>query len=146
MEIRIRKAGETDRAAVTALMHEDTSSSGEGSPLTEDYVSTYLASPNSCILLADTGEGTAGLLSYSIRPDLFHAGNSALIEDLFVREKFRNRGIGRKLVEAVLESLAETDCREVSVTVMPENRDAIRFYRRLGLVDEAVYLEKHFRS
>ncbi len=33
---------------------------------------------------------------------------------------------------------------EVSVTTMPDNQGAIRFYKRHGLVDEAVFLEKHF--
>jgi len=29
---------------------------------------------------------------------------------------------------------------------MPDNAGALRFYRTYGLVDEAVFLEKHFQT
>jgi ribosomal protein S18 acetylase RimI-like enzyme len=35
-------------------------------------------------------------------------------------------------------------CAEVSVSTLSDNEDAQRFYRSHGLVDEAVFLEKHF--
>jgi len=39
-----------------------------------------------------------------------------------------------------MESLG---CAEVSVSTMPDNVDALQFYKAHGLVDEAILLEKH---
>jgi ribosomal protein S18 acetylase RimI-like enzyme len=78
-----------------------------------------------------------------IRPNLYHAANSALIEELVVRESARGRGVGGALMSELLRRLSAQGCAEVSVTTMPDNDGAIRFYRSHGLVDEAVFLEKH---
>jgi len=86
----------------------------------------------------------AGLLSYSVRPDLYHAGNSALIEELVVDEACRGEEIGSALMASFIEELKELDCREVCLAVMPDNEPAIRFYRSHGLVEEALFLERHF--
>jgi ribosomal protein S18 acetylase RimI-like enzyme len=42
--------------------------------------------------------------------------------------------------------LVSLECVEVSVTTLPDNQEAIAFYKSHGMVDEAVYLEKHFSS
>ena len=39
--------------------------------------------------------------------------------------------------------LMKMECAEVSVAVMPGNLEAIRFYKRQGLIEEALLLENH---
>jgi len=140
----IREAAPSDGVAVVALIHELAESGGETSPLTEAYVIAYLASPGSYVLLAEQEGGAVGLLSYSVRPNLYHAGDSALIEELVVADDWRGQGVGGALLQELLARLEKAGCAEVSVTTMPDNEGAIRFYRSHGLVDEAVFLEKHF--
>jgi len=142
-EIEIRGAGPGDAAAITALIHELAGTYGEASPLTAAYAREYLAVPGCHVLLAERAGRTAGLLSYSVRPNLYHAGPTALIEELVVAEEARGSGVGGALLEHLLAHLATSGCAEVSVTTMPDNEGAQRFYRAHGLVDEAVLLEKH---
>ncbi len=144
--IQIREAGPGDEATVTVLIHELAAASGETSPLTEGYARNYLATPGSHVLLAKNAGRIAGLLSYSVRPNLYHAGPSALIEELVVAEVERGQGVGSALLEHLLALLKAAGCTEVSVTTLPENEGAQRFYRAHGLVDEAVFLEKHLDS
>jgi ribosomal protein S18 acetylase RimI-like enzyme len=144
--MRIRDAGPEDAAAVVALVQEQAAEDGEASPLDEAFARGYLAGPERGVLLAVEEGESIGLLSYSVRPDLFHAGGSALIEELLVRAPYRGKGVGTVLVRTLLERLEGLGCAEVSVTTMPDNRGAIRFYRQLGLAEEAIYLEKHFES
>lgn len=146
MTCSVRKATVADAPRMVALVKELVSDMGEASPVTGDYVSTYLEFPGSAALLADEGGEIVGLLSYSVRPGLFHAGDSALIEELIVTRASRGKGVGGMLVDALLALLDQEGCAEVSVTTMPDNAGALRFYRSHGLVDEAVYLEKHFRE
>jgi ribosomal protein S18 acetylase RimI-like enzyme len=117
---------------------------GPDSPLTEEYARRYLARPGNGILLAAADGQAAGLLSYSLRPSLYHAGEACLIEELVVTGQAQSRGIGSALVRALLERLAGRGCVEVSVSTMPGNARAVAFYRRHGFTDEAVFLERHF--
>jgi ribosomal protein S18 acetylase RimI-like enzyme len=139
-DIVVRKAQAEDAEVVVGLIKQ----LGSDSSITAAYVSSYLEGTNNKILLAERQGRVDGLLSYSVRPDLFHAGNSMLIEELVVDENFRGEGVGSLLINALMERLKELDCREVCLAVMPDNEPAIRFYRSHGLVEQALFLEKHF--
>jgi ribosomal protein S18 acetylase RimI-like enzyme len=173
MYIVVRPAAVADAPRIADLVKELAASVGESSPITAAYVEAYLQSHGNGVLVAEdkppgphdppgphnqsipgctsstsiTADGRpplVGLISFSVRPNLFHAANSALIEELVVAESYRGRGVGGALVQTLLAKLEKDGCAEVSVTVMPDNAGALRFYRAHGLVDEAVYLEKHF--
>ena len=143
MDIKIRDALPADARAVTALVRGMAEEDKEHSPITEAYVAEYRAAPGSGILVAELEGSPAGVLSYSIRPGLFHAAPSCLIELLWVRADARGRGAGRTLLKMLLARAAALGCAEVSVSTMPGNAGAIRFYRRHGLTEEAVFLESH---
>ena len=144
MRIQVRAAVAGDEAAIVALIQELAETIGEASPVTTAYVAEYLGTPGSKVLLAEENGRGIGLLSCSLRPNLYHAGSSALIEELVVAASHRGSGAGHAMMTALLQDLEAQGCAEVSVTTMPENEGAQRFYKSLGLTDEAVFLEKHF--
>lgn len=139
-DIVIREATAQDAGDVVRLIRQ----LGDDSEVTEEYVGHYLSGTDRCILLAERDEVVAGLLSYSMRADLFHAGISVLIEELVVDEGCRGNGIGGMLVDELMKRAQRLNCKEVCLAVMPDNDEAIRFYKRHGLVEEALFLEKHF--
>ena len=143
MTIAIRTARLEDSTEIVRLISEHASLTNETSPLTRAYLATYLASPISTILVAEADRQVVGLLSWSVRPDLYHAGNVCLIEELVVQQELRDQGIGGALMQELFSRLADHGCVEVSVAVMPENIQAIGFYRSHGLCDEALSLELH---
>jgi len=143
MNLPVREATAADARAIVELIRELAQSAGESSPITEQYAQEYLACPGSYVLLAAENDCVVGLLSYSIRPNLFHASNSCLIEELIVRDSHRGRGVGSALMAEVLDRAALT-CAEVSVSTLPDNTEAQRFYQSHGLTDKAVFLERHF--
>jgi ribosomal protein S18 acetylase RimI-like enzyme len=143
--MRVRDAVLADGEAVVELIRELAEGEGESSPLDRGFVARYLESPISRILLAEEQGQVVGLLSYSIRPDLYHAGHTALIEELVVAAGRRGQGIGSALMAELLERAARQGWAEVSVSTMPDNAGAQRFYRRHGLGEEAVFLEKHLK-
>jgi ribosomal protein S18 acetylase RimI-like enzyme len=64
------------------------------------------------------------------------------IYDIFVKEEFRGKGIGKMLVEK-----AENYCREkgysrLSLMVSTSNQRAINLYTRMGLRPEQIYMGK----
>jgi len=54
------------------------------------------------------------------------------LEDLFVREKFRSRGIGKALLAAVARIAVEEDCYGMHWEVLDWNQKAIELYQALG--------------
>ena len=60
------------------------------------------------------------------------AGAALYLEDLFVREKFRSRGIGKALLAAVARIAVEQDCYGMHWEVLDWNRKAIELYQALG--------------
>ena len=59
-------------------------------------------------------------------------GPSVFLEDLFVREAFRGRGIGRSLISHVASVAKQEGCVGLRWDVLAWNERAIEFYRRLG--------------
>ena len=59
------------------------------------------------------------------RPGLF-------LEDLFVRQEFRGRGIGKAMLAAVAAIAQRENCYGIRWEVLDWNRPAIDFYKSLG--------------
>jgi ribosomal protein S18 acetylase RimI-like enzyme len=141
--IEIRTATLKDIPLIVRLIQELAATSGEESPINNAYVEEYLAAPGSFVLLASDRGVISGLLSYSVRPDLYHAGLCCMVEELVVTQDKRSQGIGGALLQALLSQAQAEGWAEVSVGVMSDNHRALAFYRRHGLVDDALLLEKH---
>jgi ribosomal-protein-alanine N-acetyltransferase len=58
--------------------------------------------------------------------------DSGLIVSVAVKKEWRRRGIGRRLVEKLLENFKKEGMKIVFLHVREENRDAINFYQALG--------------
>jgi L-phenylalanine/L-methionine N-acetyltransferase len=78
--------------------------------------------------------GTACLVAFHGR--LSHCGE---IEHLMVHDVFQGRGIGRQLMEALLD-IADNylGLVRVELLVYPDNASAVRLYERLGFAHEGV--------
>lgn len=68
-----------------------------------------------------------------------HMGNRGgacdWLEDIFVREELRGRGIGGRAIEMVWEMLREKGLETMYLEVVPANEAAIRLYHRLGFTN-----------
>jgi len=144
--VTLREATSVDAPAIVLLIRTLVRVMDVVSPVDEAYVREYIASPGSGILVADDGGQVVGLLSYSLRPSLVHAGRSCVIEELVIDQKTQRQGVGARLVEDLLRRAAEWGCVEVSVTTLAGQRGAIEFHKERGFSDDAVLLEKHLSS
>jgi GNAT superfamily N-acetyltransferase len=60
------------------------------------------------------------------------AGRGLFLEDLFVREAFRGRGIGKALLAAVARIAVDEGCYGIHWEVLDWNEKAIELYKALG--------------
>ena len=63
-------------------------------------------------------------------------GREGLVDEIFVAEGSRGRGLGGVLLSAVLEAARAAGCRTLFLETERPNEAARRLYRRHGLVDE----------
>jgi ribosomal protein S18 acetylase RimI-like enzyme len=146
MAITIRPALLSDGASIVEIFRElDEEEAGEKSQVSPAYVETYLSSLSNAILIAEWEGQFAGLLSYAIRLDLWHAAPCLFIEQIAIKRSLRGKGIGTVLIEHILHKAREMGCAEIALTVGRENTGAQALYRRLGIDEETVCLEKHFQ-
>lgn len=82
-------------------------------------------------LIAEWDEQPAG---YALFFDYYStwAGRGLFLEDLFVRQAFRSRGIGKALLAAVARIAVEEHCYGIHWEVLDWNEKAIEFYTQLG--------------
>jgi GNAT superfamily N-acetyltransferase len=140
--IDLRPLGRDDFADALALARElyalNTDSDAE--PLRPEYealVGDVDATP--FLALAD---GThAGLIVHRFRRRLNHATFEGWVSDLFVRERFRGRGIGRMLLDAAIAEWRLRGGHQVELEVSYDRTVARRLYEAAGFVDRGKYFE-----
>ena len=78
-----------------------------------------------------------------------HKGDAVLtdvktlyIDDLCVDETLRGQHIGRTLYEAALSLARENGCYNVTLNVWSCNPSAMRFYERMDMAPQKIYMEK----
>lgn len=59
-------------------------------------------------------------------------GKSLYMDDLYVREKYRGRGVGTLLINRIISLAKEEDCNRLRWQVSNWNHPAIKFYKSLG--------------
>jgi GNAT superfamily N-acetyltransferase len=77
------------------------------------------------------GEAT-GYASFFYFYSTFQGRPALFLEDLFVLDKFRGKGIGKALLVAVAKLAIEEKCFGLRWEVLDWNRPAIKFYEKLG--------------
>ena len=135
---QIRQANADDAEAVADLAAE----LAQSFPFSRtSFGLTYpalLAVADACLLLAVDGEERLGYL-LGFRHLTFYAnGPVGWVEEVFIRDQDRGRGIGRALMSAFERWAAARDCALVALAT----RRAAPFYRALGYEESAVYFRK----
>ena len=144
MTVTIRHAGPGDELDIINLIQELSLDIHTRSTASEHSVRRFFASPDATILLAVDGRVALGMLSYTTRPSLFHAGTAGEIETLVVLTDRRGEGIGKKLLRAGMRLMEDADCVTISVGVEADNQRAQNLYFDAGLASAQVRLERRY--
>lgn len=99
----------------------------------------YLGKENKSILVAKADGHPAGYIIFE------HVMDEGHISNLAVREKFRGRGIGRELVEFVLEEAKNIKIKWIELEVRESNKTARSFYSKYGF-KEVRYRKEYYNK
>ena len=134
----IRRARESDAEAVTALLAQlDYPFAAEA---VRPALAEVLADPAHVALVAEEDGEVVGYVNANFRPQLHHLAPVGTIDELVVDEAARGRGIGQRLVEAVLEEGRRRGADVVEVTTHERRERARAFYRRCGFEATSIKL------
>ncbi len=88
--------------------------------------------PAAGALLATSDGALAGYAIYFFTFSSFVGRVGIWLDDVYVRPEFRQRGVGRELIEAVARIGVERNCGRYEWSALNWNRKALDFYRKLG--------------
>jgi len=85
-------------------------------------------------LIAEWQGAPVGYASFFNFYSTFLGRPALFLEDLFVLERFRSKGIGKALLAEVAKLAVEEGCFGLRWEVLDWNRPAIEFYEKLGAI------------
>ena len=93
------------------------------------------------LLVALVGTKHVGYALYYYTYSSFLGRPTLYLEDLFVLEEFRSKGVGNALFRACAKEAVRQGCRRMEWSVLKWNRGAILYYEKLGAkrLEELLY-------
>ncbi len=120
-----------------------------GEQIADEYIAEMLARCDRCdgqIFVVSNGEEICGYLTVlaRVRTGDVEDGNleHGLVDDLIVREKYRGRGLGRRMLEAAESYALARKVRWLRTCVLASNERARRLYENAGFSELYVDIEK----
>jgi ribosomal protein S18 acetylase RimI-like enzyme len=100
----------------------------------------------SFLFVAAAGDRTVGFISGELRQGspTFLPKTWASVDDVFVRPEYRNRGMGRALLQSVQAWAQERGADGISLQVAAANARGRKFYEDLGFREVSVYTVLEF--
>jgi len=134
--LRIRGATREDASTLLALIQELATyeKKREKAVVTEAELlrDAFGPAPKFRALIADWEGEPAGYASFFYFYSTFQGRPALFLEDLFVLEEFRSKGIGKALLIEVAKLAVQEKCYGLRWEVLDWNRPAIEFYQKLG--------------
>ncbi|MGE5374798.1 MAG: N-acetyltransferase family protein [Bacteroidota bacterium] len=138
-EIRFRPAVRDDLPEIVRMLADDELGSQREKcedPLPGSYYTAFEQieqDPNHQLIVAESGATVIGTLHLTFLPSIsYQGGLRAQVESVRVDKQYRDRGIGRQMMEWTIERARERGAHFIQLTSHLSRKDAHRFYERLG--------------
>ncbi|MGA7576559.1 MAG: GNAT family N-acetyltransferase [Desulfobaccales bacterium] len=135
MEVQIQRVEERDLPSILPLYAQLGQDSGRVLPLDEARIilARMLDYPDYRLYAAVVRGEIVGVLGLLVMDNLGHLGApSGVVEDVVVREDWRRRGIGRKMIDFAMNYCRSKGCYKLALSSNLNREEAHRFYERLG--------------
>lgn len=133
--VAVRPARADDLEGLLALLSQlnEDGEPAKANPELATTLARILASDGRTLLVAETAEGLVGTLDLVILAALTHGGHPwAVIENVVVDGEWRQRGVGRTLMDRAVAIAAAAECSEVQLVSHERRHEAHVLYERAG--------------
>lgn len=94
------------------------------------------------ILVVEKNNQLIGFGDIWMYPEFGHAGNTAYLQNFFIKNEFQNRGYGKKLLSELINVAKSKKATAFHITTSFKNKKAIALYKKMGIDDEGLLLDK----
>lgn len=105
----------------------------------KEFLRERLVNKESVVFIALNEDDSLGFVQLYPSFSSISMKRTWILNDLFVKESARKKGLGEKLLQASITFARETDANGVSLETGKENVNAQRLYERFGFVKESNY-------
>ena len=144
-DIRVRKATESDLAAIGKLLAELVraldNTEGIDIGIAAKTCQRLLNDVNSHFLVAELKGTPVGFINFTVRQAVLHRSPSATIDELVVAKEYQRKGVGEHLVLSVMGECERLGCCEVEASTEKTNVKARRFYKQCGFGEKGTLFE-----
>lgn len=101
------------------------------SAFSEEQWKERIENRDNCIIVAKEADTSIGMIGYHLKDE----GKNAHLWGMFVSKKYRGKGIGKQLMQQIVEKAKRVKSVEVvSLDVNPEQTSAVKLYESMGFV------------
>ena len=135
--LTIRPAGQDDLDTMVVLLQALFTTEKDFTPDPERQrqgLARFLAGcgKHRCILVAEADKRVVAMATVQVLISTAQGGLVGLVEDVVVQEGFRGRGVGRRLVNALVDWAADRGLTRLQLLADDRNRPVLDFYRKMG--------------
>jgi GNAT superfamily N-acetyltransferase len=132
--LSIRPATKQDMSSLSEMIHEFAKFEKLSAVVTESDLirDGFGADPKFRVLLAEWDGKLAGYALFFDYYSTFEGRAALFLEDIYVRQAFRGKGIGQALMARVAGIARQENCFGMRWEVLDWNTPAIDFYKKMG--------------
>lgn len=108
-----------------------------------DSFATVINNPNNFIFVAEDGNKIVGFATFSVRDVIRYPKKIAELDELFVLEDYRQKGVGKKLMEQIESKAKELNCYRIFIESHYDHKTAHNFYEKLGYTNYGYHFIKN---
>ncbi|GAA6768933.1 hypothetical protein AAFH68_48920 [Flavobacterium sp. CGRL1] len=93
-----------------------------------------ISNPKNLYLIAENENEGLGFISFHTQNLLHHCGLVGEIQEFFIHQKYRGQGVGRLLINEVLDFAKENNLKSIEVTTNKKRVENVAIYENLGFI------------
>lgn len=110
----------------------------------EIYISK-LNDENSYYIVATENDKVIGVLTSELQVKLHRAKKQSFVEDLIVDKDYRNKGVGKALLQNAVDYAKNNDCEVIELTSYIDNENAHRFYENNNFIKHSYKFKQYLK-
>ena len=142
-DVTVRIGTVADADVAGRMLHDFNTEFESATPSSHEFADRFrtMLARDDVVLILAMGEGEGGgsepvgFALVTMRPSPYYDGPLIQLEELYVRPRLRDGGIGTLIMTRLLELAAERSAGEIRIDVDEVDADTRRFYERLGFTN-----------